>query len=143
MTDSLAEEIREFIPYIIAIAVVLSVGLALLSCASVNYQISSKQRHFNVLRAIGFGKKSISLVMMLQATITSLIQFVIGISMGAVFCHVLSRSTTAPIATEIPMPLGWHAALITFVITVGVAILTAAIKCVGLFRKSVAENSKS
>lgn len=143
MTGSLAEEIREFIPYIIAIAVVLSVGLALLSCASVNYQISSKQRHFNVLRAIGFGKKSISLVMMLQATITSLIQFVIGISMGAVFCHVLSRSTTAPIATEIPMPLGWHAALITFVITVGVAILTAAIKCVGLFRKSVAENSKS
>ena len=143
MTGALAEEIREFIPYIIAIAVVLSVGLALLSCASVNYQISSKQRHFNVLRAIGFGKKSISLVMMLQATITSLIQFVIGISMGAVFCHVLSRSTTAPIATEIPMPLGWHAALITFVITVGVAILTAAIKCVGLFRKSVAENSKS
>ena len=143
MTGSLAEEIREFIPYIIAIAVVLSVGLAFLSCASVNYQISSKQRHFNVLRAIGFGKKSISLVMMLQATITSLIQFVIGISMGAVFCHVLSRSTTAPIATEIPMPLGWHAALITFVITVGVAILTAAIKCVGLFRKSVAENSKS
>lgn len=143
MAGSLAQDIRDdSLPYIITIAIIVSVGLAFLSCASVNYQISSKQRHFNVLRAIGFGKKSISLVMILQATITSLIQFVIGISMGAVFCHVLSRSTTAPIATEIPMPLGWHAALITFVITVGVAILTATVKCVGLFRKSVAENSK-
>ncbi|MDE6550601.1 MAG: ATP-binding cassette domain-containing protein [Clostridia bacterium] len=141
-TVSFASDIDNFLPFIIALAVVVSVGLALLSCASVNYQISSKQRHFNVLRAIGFGKKSISLVMMLQALITSMIQFIVGISLGAVFCHLISRSTTAHIATEITMPLGWHAALITFIISVGIAILTAVVKCVGLFRKSVAENSK-
>ena len=133
----------EFSVIFIPLVVISALALSALQCAAVNYQLSGKGKQFNVLRAIGFGKKSVRALMLLQAAVTSLIQCAVGIPLAGVICYFYGRGLIPAVSTEVPLPLGWHAALIGLVISMCVSLITAAVKCVALFKKSIVENGKS
>ena len=133
----------DFSVIFIPLVVISALALSALQCAAVNYQLSGKGKQFNVLRAIGFGKKSVRALMLLQAAVTSLIQCAVGIPLAGVICYFYGRGLIPAVSTEVPLPLGWHAALIGLVISMCVSLITAAVKCVALFKKSIVENGKS
>ena len=142
-TEEAFGDYEDFRATLITLSAATVIALAALQCGAVNYLISSKDRQFNVLRVINFSRKSVCAIMLLQAFVVSLLQSVIGITLAGVLCLVVSRWDLPSVATQYTLPMGWHAALVAFVISIAAALLTAVVKCMSLFKKSIIDSSKT
>ena len=121
------------------------IGLAALGYVSISYLISSKSKSYNILRSLGFGKKSILLILFIQVMTVIVAECILGISFGALCCHLFGRifadyGVPAGITPEVPMPIGYAAPLIV----VGLSILIGGVIVIAhtrsIFSKSIIEN---
>lgn len=121
------------------------IGLAALGYVSISYLISSKSKSYNILRSLGFGKKSILLILFIQVMTVIVAECILGISFGALCCHLFGRifadyGVPAGITPEVPMPIGYAAPLIV----VGLSLLIGGIIVLAhtrsIFSKSIIEN---
>lgn len=124
---------------ILPLAIMVTLGVALLAVYSLSYLLSSKDKTYHILRAIGFNKSSVFLIMILQTLVISIVQCALGIALGAVLCHIFSRAFVVKVSTEVLLPLGWQGPLIICIIAISSAFLTALVKLWGVYRKSISE----
>ena len=131
----------------VPIVILTYLGMAAMGVVSFGYLISAKEKSYNVLRALGFGKRSITRLLAVQVFAVILIECALGIALGALCCDLLGKAivsfdTSAPlaIATECVMPMGYLAPIL---MTGAMLLLGGAIvlnKTRALYRKSVVEN---
>lgn len=126
------------------VMLVLLIGLIALEYVSISYLLASKSKSYNVLRSLGFGRKSIFLILLLQVFTVIVIECVLGVSLGALCCHlfgmIFAGKTPANAIAEVPMPIGFIAPLIVVAISIVVGAIIVLAKTRSLFKKSVIEN---
>ncbi len=131
----------------VPIVILTYLGMAAMGVVSFGYLISAKEKSYNVLRALGFGKRSITRLLAVQVFAVILIECALGIALGALCCDLLGKAivsfdTSAPlaIATECVMPMGYLAPIL---MTGAMLLLGGAIvlnKTRVLYRRTVMEN---
>ena len=133
-------------------AMILSyIGMAAMGFVSFSYFISAKAKSYNVLRALGFGKKNISLLLFVQIFAVILIECLFGIVLGYLSCNLLGKAIVSfsnpgvplSVASEVVLPMGFIAPIIMVGLSLilgGVIVLT---KTRSLFAKSIIENKTS
>lgn len=128
-------------------AMILSyIAMIAMGFVSFGYLISSKAKSYNVLRALGFGKKDISMLLFVQIFVVILIESLFGILLAFLCCIFLGKgivsfytAVSLSIATEVIMPMGYVAPIVTvglLIILSGVLVLA---KTRSLFSKSIIE----
>lgn len=115
---------------------------------SLSYILASKTKQYNILRMLGFEKKSVALVLFVQIFTVIAIECLLGISLGALGCHIFGKvyaymsggSAVAKLSRDIIFPMGYGAPIIVVFVSLllGGAIVFA--KTRSLFKKSVIEN---
>lgn len=136
--------------YTIPIAVVLLIGMVTMGFVSVSYLLASKGNSYNTLRALGFGKGHIAIILAVQVFMLIGVGLIIGVVSSAIICKVFSNiylksklGAAAKISTEVLLVMGYKAPLI---VTAAVVLLGAVVvlaKIVSLFRKPIAENKQT
>ncbi len=118
---------------------------------SFSYLISAKIKSYNVLRALGFGKKNIALLLFVQIFAVLLIECLLGVVFGYLFCNLLGKAIVSfsnkgvplSIASEVLMPIGYAAPMILVGVSLLLGVLIVLAKTRSLFAKSIMENKTS
>ncbi|MDE6473958.1 MAG: ATP-binding cassette domain-containing protein [Clostridia bacterium] len=137
--------------YVFLPAMLLSyLGMLAMGFVSFSYLISAKAKSYNVLRALGFGKKNISLLLFVQIFAVIFIECILGIVLGYLSCNLLGKAIVSfstgvslSVASEVVLPMGFIAPIIMVGLSLilgGVIVLT---KTRSLFAKSIIENKTS
>ncbi len=133
-------------------ATVLSyIGMLAMGFVSFSYLISAKIKSYNVLRALGFGKKNIALLLFVQIFAVLLIECLLGVVFGYLFCNLLGKAIVSfsnkgvplSIASEVLMPIGYAAPMILVGVSLLLGVLIVIAKTRSLFAKSIMENKTS
>ena len=126
-------------------------GMLAMGFVSFSYLISAKAKSYNVLRALGFGKKNISLLLFVQIFAVIFIECILGVTLGYLSCNLLGKAigsfsnagVPSSIANEVALPMGYIAPIIMIGLSLilgGVIVLS---KTHSLFKKSIMENKTS
>ncbi len=125
--------------------------MAALGFVSFSYLISAKAKSYNVLRALGFGKKSLSLLLFIQIFIVIAIECLLGVIFGYISSNLLGKAIVAfanqgvplSIASEVLLPIGYAAPMILVGVSLLLGGLIVIAKIKWLFAKSIMENKTS
>ena len=135
--DSLCE--KRFSLYL-PLALVLSLCLVTLGVASFSFLISSKDRLYGVLRAIGFDRRSLFALMFASLVVLVICVVVLGLCVAAIGLFIFNNSASLPLINTVYLPLGWHAGLIAAVLTVLSAVISSWLKVSNSFSRTIAFN---
>ena len=124
------------------------IGMLAMGFVSFSYLISAKAKSYNVLRALGFGKKNISLLLFVQIFAVIIIECILGVTLGYLCCNLLGKAIVsfstpgvpAYIASEVVMPMGYIAPTIMVGVSLLLGVLIVLAKTRSLFAKSIMEN---
>ena len=120
-------------------AIVFLVGLICLDAAFFLFLLSSKERMFDVLRALGYDRRRMFAVMVAQLSVLAVAIVTLGLTVSGVVCLLISSSlATTPLCNEYIIPLGWHAGLITSVVTVATMLAAVAVKVKNMYSSTIA-----
>lgn len=132
------------------LCIIAMLGLATMGFISTNFLISSKGDSYNILRALGFGRGSIALIISIQVFALIALGCVFGISISAVGCQLFSKAyaksklgIAAKLSSEVLLPIGYVAPLIAISISVLTGIVLVVLKIYMLFSKSLIENKNN
>lgn len=132
------------------LCIIAMLGLVTMGFVSTNFLISSKGDSYNILRALGFGRGSIALIISIQVFALIALGCVFGISISAVGCQLFSKAyaksklgIAAKLSSEVLLPIGYVAPLIAISISVLTGIVLVVVKTYMLFSKSLIENKNN
>ena len=120
-------------------AIVFLVGLICLDAAFFLFLLSSKEKMFDALRALGYDRRRMFAVMVAQLSVLAVAIVALGLTVSGVVCLLISSSlATTPLCNEYIIPLGWHAGLITSVVTVATMLAAVAVKVKNMYSSTIA-----
>lgn len=129
------------------LCIIAMLGLATMGFISTNFLISSKGNAYNILRALGFGKWNIALILSIQVFLLIALGCILGITVSAVGLHSFGKiyvksklGVAARLSSEVMLPIGYTAPLIAIAISVLIGVLLVAEKTFALFLKSIMAN---
>lgn len=126
-----------FLPCFIAFAI----GLFSVGFAFFGFLLSSKDDLYAVLRAVGFDAGSVFAVMLAQLSLLCVIGVAAGLATAYTVTHLFGIYLTSnALITEVVLPLGWHAVLISTAVALLSAIATAFFKARKMFSGTIASN---
>ncbi len=132
------------------LCIIAMLGLVTMGFVSTNFLISSKGDSYNILRALGFGRGSIALIISIQVFALIALGCVFGISISAVGCQLFSKAyaksklgIAAKLSSEVLLPIGYVAPFIAISISVLTGIVLVVVKTYMLFSKSLIENKNN
>lgn len=132
------------------LCIIAMLGLVTMGFISTNFLISSKGDSYNILRALGFGRGSIALIISIQVFALIALGCVFGISISAVGCQLFSKAyaksklgIAAKLSSEVLLPIGYVAPFIAISISVLIGIVLVVVKTYMLFSKSLIENKNN
>jgi len=112
-----------------------------------SYLISSKEKSYNVLRSLGFGRGNIAAILCVQIFTLVLIEFFVGLLASFLGCVMLGNSFVSLLAgvstgldTEILLPLGYVAPLAVAGMMLAIGATVILTKVFTVFSKSITEN---
>lgn len=130
----------------IPLACVLFVGMMAMGAVSSMYLMASKEKSYNILRAIGCGRKNISLILCLQLFTVAILELIIGLVFAKVLCVGLSNiiisntlSVDISLISEEILIIGWMPPIIVIAFILLQTFLSIAIKIKYMFSKSIME----
>lgn len=126
-----------FLPCFIAFAI----GLFSVGFAFFGFLLSSNDDLYAVLRAVGFDAGSVFAVMLAQLSLLCVIGVAAGLATAYAVTHLFGIYLTSnALITEVVLPLGWHAVLISTAVALLSAIATAFFKARKMFSGTIASN---
>lgn len=126
-----------FLPCFIAFAI----GLFSVGFAFFGFLLSSKDDLYAVLRAVGFDAGSVFAAMLAQLSLLCVIGVAAGLATAYAVTHLFGIYLTSnALITEVVLPLGWHAVLISTAVALLSAIATAFFKARKMFSGTIASN---
>ncbi len=123
------------------------IGLLAMGFVSMSYLISSKEKSYNVLRSLGFGRGNVAAILCVQIFTLVLIEFLVGLLASFLGCVMLGNSFVSLLAgvstgldTEILLPLGYVAPLAVAGMMLAIGAIVILTKVFTVFSKSIIEN---
>lgn len=105
------------------------------------FLLSSNDDLYAVLRAVGFDAGSVFAVMLAQLSLLCVIGVAAGLATAYAVTHLFGIYLTSnALITEVVLPLGWHAVLISTAVALLSAIATAFFKARKMFSGTIASN---
>ncbi|MDE6758856.1 MAG: ATP-binding cassette domain-containing protein [Clostridia bacterium] len=124
------------------------IGMLALGLVSFGYLVSAKDKSYNILRSIGFGKRSIATVIFVQIFTVVLLEIVIGLILSKIAAIMLGRSFLKLMVggvfknlwIEELVLLGYASPIIVITASVLIGTFIIMMKTTSLFSKSIMEN---
>lgn len=138
---SFFDNIYEYrLPFILPLMLVLLLCLVSLGAASFSFLISSKDKLYGVLRAIGYDRRSVFALMLASLSLLVVCVVVLGICVTALGLFLFQSYAGAPLVNAVVIPLAWHAVLLSVAATLISAVMTSWKKVSRLFSRTIAFN---
>lgn len=122
-------------------------GMIVIGAVSTMYLMATKEKSYNILRAIGCGKKNIALFLIIQLFTILLIELTLGLIFAKISCVGISNIVLAKtlgvsnsVITEEMLIIGWLPPVTVIALTVLQTLLSVVVKTKCIFSKSVMEN---
>lgn len=128
----------------VPLAIILFAGTMIMCAVSTMYLMASKGNSYNILRAIGCGKRNIAFVLLLQLFTMLTIGLILGFVLGSVMCTEISDivltktiGLSGGIVTERLFVVGAMPVVIIMSVTILQTLASVAIKIKYMFSKSI------